>query len=94
MKEAHLKKGDIVWNSYHSNLRFGKVVECATKGETLKWGYFKVKWYGDEVYENQMSFRKKLSGEDRTLEEYRADQIHIVSLDRLKKIVEEIERGS
>ena len=86
-----MKKGDIVWNTYHGLLRVGKVTKRFFKESDPKWGYINVKWYNDEAYEKRMDWREKLSGEDHTLDDYRADQLHTISSERLKQIVKEIE---
>jgi len=88
-----LKKGDIVWNTYRGIFRIGKITRRFFKqDDNNKWAHFNVKWYVDDIYEDGMSWRKKLSGEDYTLKEYRGDQLKTLDPEHLKKVLEELER--
>ena len=85
-----MKNGESVWNIWRGILRFG-VIKSKRKDDD-GWMYFVVDWTsghtaipsdlkraqqaGDKAYKEQMRNRKKLSGEDHELTEYRADQIY------------------
>lgn len=79
--------GDLVWNKYHSMLRFGTIQE--KRIDENGWLYFKVNWHADEIYERSMENRKMLCNRDYTLKEYRKDQIKPISVGILSKVLEE-----
>ena len=84
-----MKIGDLVWNHYHGILRFGTITGKEIKED--KWAYCTVKWYDDDTYEKSMAWRKKLTGIDYSLKEYRLNHLKVISKDNLKKVVEEHE---
>ena len=79
--------GQLVWNSYHGILRFGTIK--SKRVDQDGWAYYKVNWHEDNTYEDAMTLRKNLCGEDHVLEEYRKDQITSISKDFLSKVLEE-----
>jgi len=85
-----MKVGDLVWNDYQGLVRFGTVASKEVKED--KWAYYAVEWHGDEAYEKSMAWRKKLSGKDHTLKEYRSCHLKAISKDRLKTAIEEHEK--
>ena len=92
-----MKVGDLVWNNYHGLTRFGTVVSKKIREDkwahnAIQWADYAVEWHEDEAYEKSMDWRKKLSGNDYTLKEYRSCHLNVISKDRLKTIVEEHER--
>jgi len=82
-----MKEGTIVYNNYRSIDRYG-VVLSARVAES-GWKHVKVKWFGDEPYRRSMKWRKKLSGKDYTLKEYRIDQVTALDVDRVISALEE-----
>lgn len=92
-----MKVGDLVWNNYHGLTRFGTVVskklrEDKWAPDAIQWAHYAVEWHDDEAYEETMGWRKKLSGNDYTLKEYKPYHLNVVSKDRLKAIIEEHEK--
>ena len=85
-----MKIGDLVWNNYQGLMRFGTIVSKRLKED--KWAHYTVEWHDDETYEDSMAWRKKLSGEDHTLKEYRAGFLKTISKDKLEKVIEEHEQ--
>lgn len=85
-----MKVGDLVWNHYHGLLRFGTVVGKNVKKDG--WAYFTVDWYADDKYEKSQKWRKKLTGIDYTLKEYRGTQLKTFNPERLEQIL--IERSN
>jgi hypothetical protein len=71
--------GDIVYNQYHGIDRFGVVASARIADDG--WKYVLVNWINDDKYKYAMSYRKKLTGTDYSLEEYRCDQIKAVDVD-------------
>ena len=69
-----MKRGDEVWNAWHGILRFGTIT--SKRKDDDGWTYFKVNWGNKESYLDRLRNHKMLCGDDHTLEEYRADQIH------------------
>jgi len=86
-----MKIGDLVFNSYHSILRFGTIQR--KRIDQNGWTYFKVKWHCDNTYERAMSTRESLCGKDYRLHEYRKDQIKPVSKNNLSKVIQEHENA-
>ena len=78
-----MKVGDLVYNNYHSVLRFGTIQ--SRRIDQSGWAYYKVNWHADETYEEAMDLRQKLTHEDHRLEEYRKDQITSISKDFLSR---------
>ena len=85
-----MKIGDLVWNIYHGLMRFGTVTSKRLKEN--KWAYYTVDWHDDETYERSMAWRKKLSGQDHTLREYKGNLINTISKDKLMKTIKEHEK--
>ena len=80
-----MKVGDLVWNSYHGILRFGTIK--SKRVDQDGWAYYKVNWHEDNTYEDAMTLRKNLCGEDHVLQEYRKDKITTISSDFLLEVV-------
>ena len=80
--------GTVVFNEYHRIRRYGIVEEkrIAEGG----WGYCKVKWFNDEVYQTAMSDRQKLTNKNWSLDEYRVDQLQIIDIHKELNTLEEI----
>ena len=79
--------GQLVWNNYHGVLRFGTI--SSKRVDEAGWAFYKVNWHSDNIYEEAMDFRKKLTHTDHRLEEYRKDQITPISKDFLSKVLQE-----
>ena len=77
--------GQLVWNSYHGILRFGTIK--SKRVDQDGWAYYKVNWHEDNTYEDAMTLRKNLCGEDHVLQEYRKDKITTISSDFLLEVV-------
>jgi len=81
-----MKIGDLVRNHHNGLVRFGTVVNQRKEN---KWAYFTVNWHADDEYEQDVRWRKKLSGDDHYLKEYRADMLKNISVERLMRVVKE-----
>jgi len=79
--------GQLVWNNYHGVLRFGTI--SSKRVDETGWAFYKVNWHCDNIYEEAMDFRKKLTHTDHRLEEYRKDQITPISKNFLSKVLQE-----
>ena len=79
--------GDLVYNNYHSVLRFGTI--SSKRIDETGWAFYKVNWHSDKVYEEAMDLREKLTHTNHRLEEYRKDQITPISKDFLANVLEE-----
>jgi len=79
--------GQLVWNNYHGVLRFGTI--SSKRVDETGWAFYKVNWHSDKVYEEAMDLREKLTHTNHRLEEYRKDQITLISKDFLSRVVEE-----
>ena len=74
-ESSAMKVGNRVWNTWHGILRFGTII--SKRKDDDGWTYFTVDWESDEAYRDRMSHRRGLAGgQEFSLEEYRADQIH------------------
>mgnify|MGYP003659669438 FL=1 len=78
-----IKVGSLVMNYHHSLLRFG-VVQSARVDEE-GWTQFRVDFLEDDIHERNKKWDKKM-GNDRSLEEYRADLIKPVSPEWLRNV--------
>jgi len=56
------------------------------------WIYIKALWFNDQLYEKSMKWRKKMTGIDYTLKEYRIDQIKILDAERVILALQEAKR--
>ena len=81
-----MKIGDLVWNCHNSSVRFGTI---KNKRKEKKWAYFTVSWHADEAHKQDIKWRKKLSGIDLDLKEYRGDTLRSIESDRLIRVLEE-----
>jgi len=80
--------GSTVFNEYHRIRRYGIVLEKRIGDNG--WGYCRVKWFDDGVYEAAMSDRQKLTNKDWSLDEYRIDQLQPIDLHREIETLEDI----
>tara|TARA_R100000657_G_C4589457_1_gene48834 strand:+ start:196 stop:468 length:273 start_codon:yes stop_codon:yes gene_type:complete len=87
--------GALVYNRYHGLLRFGtiKSKRIDTKSH-CGWAYYKVKWHSDNAYEKAIKHREELTNKKYKIEEYRKDQIHLVSKDFLISVIKGHENES
>ena len=74
----NIEVGSVVFNEYHRIRRYGIVQEKRIAED--RWGYCKVKWFNDSVYQAAMSDRQKLTNKDWSLDEYRIDQLQPIDL--------------
>jgi len=81
-----MKIGDLVWNYHNGSVRFGTI---KNKRKENKWAHFTVNWHADEAHEQDVKWRKKLTGIDPDLEEYRADMLRGIEPGRLMQVLEE-----
>jgi len=56
------------------------------------WMYIKARWFNDQLYEKSMEWRKKKTGIDYTLKEYRIDQIKILDTKRVISALQKAKR--
>ena len=75
-----MKIGTVVRNEYQGILRFGKV-NSIFKGDD-GWIWCEVDWVDDEVYENAISYRNNLSGNDHSKPFYRVDELNQFDLNK------------
>lgn len=83
-----IKIGAVVFNEYHRIRRYGIVQEKRIGKDN--WGYCKVKWFNDGVYEAAMLDRQKLTNKDWSLEEYRVDQLQSIDIHKEIGTLEDI----
>ena len=81
-----MKVGDLVWNYHNGSIRFGTVKAQRKKD---RWAYFTINWHADDAHEQDIKWRKKLSGIDHSLKEYRVDMLKSISAERLECVVRE-----
>jgi len=81
-----MKVGDLVWNCHSGCIRFGTVTKKRKKD---RWGYFTVDWHADEAHKQDVEWRKKLTGINHDLKEYRADMLKNIEQDRLVRVLKE-----
>ena len=80
--------GQLVWNNYHGVLRFGTIK--SKRIDESGWAYYKIDWHSDDVYERAMDLRERLTHTDHRMEEYRKDQVTVISKKFLENVLKEI----
>jgi len=83
-----MKEGDVVYNEYHNIRRYGIIEKKTIKDDG--WGYCAVKWFNDEIYEDRMADRQKLTNKNWALEEYRVDMLLPIDLHKELSTLEDI----
>ena len=79
------RRGQVVTNYYHGIRRYGIITKSwvADNG----WRYINVDWVDDHLYERAKAWEVKLGQEDRTLHNYRIDQVELFDhIDVMHKI--------
>ena len=69
------RRGQAVTNYYHGIRRYGIITKSWTADNG--WRYVNVDWVDDHLYERAKAWEVKLGEEDRTLHNYRIDQVEL-----------------
>jgi hypothetical protein len=69
------RRGQAVTNYFHGIRRYGIVTKSWIAEDG--WRYLNVHWVDDGAYEKARAWEVKLGQEDRTLHEYRVDQVEL-----------------
>jgi len=77
-----MKIGTVVRNEYQGILRFGKVSKIHKNYKGDSWTWCEVDWVDDEIYQNAISSRNKITNMDHSRSIYRVDELNQFDLNK------------
>ena len=77
-----MKIGTVVRNEYQGILRFGKVSKIHRNYKGDNWTWCEVDWIDDEIYQNAISSRNKITNMDHSRSIYRVDELNQFDLNK------------